>query len=105
MDLHVESNGVLSGLTGVFEHIVRGVLDDPRWVLRWGGWNADATKRTLDLVYCGEGRKPFGVITIVMEEEFYCTDEKCSRPDRPHLNKPFHTAAPGTVLHIRKADQ
>jgi hypothetical protein len=83
MDLVRTGPRELSGLNGVFEHIIAGVLADPRWFLRWGGWNADATKRTLDLTYVDAG-KPAGSITIIMEEVFYCQDPDCV--DRLHTN-------------------
>lgn len=53
MDI-VSDGKELTGLNGIFEHILRGVIEDPRWIIRWVGW--DDNTRTLNVAFSVNGK-------------------------------------------------
>ncbi len=46
----------LTGLNGLSEHILRGVLDDPRWLIRWIGFSPSGGERTITVAFMDKGR-------------------------------------------------
>ena len=70
MDIVTHMDGKLTGLNGLFEHIVSGVINDPRWRLEYASQQNDRQKMVI-LTFCQPGSTEVTRIEMQISEYPY----------------------------------